>query len=354
MQSNNIKSMDGPRVCQVMLAKGFGGAERLFVDLVIELHIAGVPVLPVCHPQGKSRELLEEAGIKCSCIRSLGWWDPIAPQRINRLARKFRADIIHTHLARATCLTARAGTGLPFIASLHNYGKSRYYRSADWFVPITRDGARHLEEIGINADRITVISNFSRVRAVIQAHTTRHHPPRLLAYGRFVEKKGFDDLLDALQILKQRGLEFSLLIGGDGPLYDHLRSRVDALGLSGEVEFTGWLEDVVNALDNSDLFILPSRSEPFGIVVLEAMARGVPIVTTRTQGPTEILSSETARFAAIGNPPELADTIEQGLLNVDDSHNKAEMALALYRQSYTSAVIIPKIIHLYKEMYPKD
>ncbi len=336
------------RICQVMLSRGFGGAERLFVDLVIGLHEFGYGVLPICHPRGKARDLLSSAGIHCACVNNLGWWDPVAPRRIRALARKFGADILHTHLARATYLAARARPDMPLIASLHNYGKNRYYHNADLYIPITEDGARHLRDMGVAEDRITVIPNFSRVPPVAEVRCEADDVPRLLAYGRFVEKKGFADLLDALSLIKQDGINFRLRVGGAGELEDQLREQVRQRHLADNVEFIGWIEDVVKELDRSDLFVLPSRSEPFGIVVLEAMARGVPIVTTATEGPREFLSQETAWFAPIADHDALAGVIKEAVSDPHERTRKAGAALSLYSRSYTARQIVPRIINLYE------
>jgi len=331
-----------------MLSKGFGGAERLFVDLVMGLRESGHEVLPICHPRGKARELLASAGIDCACVSNLGWWDPLAPRRIRTLAVKFGADVIHTHLARATYLTVRARPGKPLIASLHNYGKSRYYHHADLYIPITEDGSRHLRDMGVAEDKITVIPNFSRVPPVAEVRRLASDVPRLLAYGRFVEKKGFTDLLDALSLIKQDGIDFRLRLGGAGELEDQLREQVRRQHLEDNVEFIGWIEDVVKELDQCDLFILPSRSEPFGIVVLEAMARGVPIVTTTTEGPREFLSSNTAWFAPTADPSALAEVIKEAVSDPHERTSKASAALSLYSRSYTAGQIVPRIINLYE------
>ena len=335
------------RICQVMLSRGFGGAERLFVDLVMGLHEFGHDVLPICHPRGKARELLRSAGIDCACVNNLGWWDPVAPWRIHALAKKFGADIMHTHLARASYLAARSRPSMPLIASLHNYGKSRYYRHADHYIPITEDGARHLRQMGVEDNRITIIPNFSRVPPVTDAKGKFDDTPRLLAYGRFVEKKGFADLLEALSLLKWEGIAFRLRLGGAGELDQGLRKQVRHQQLTHQVEFIGWIEDVIKELDQTDLFILPSRSEPFGIVVLEAMARGIPIVTTTTEGPREFLSSDTAWFAPIADPEALRDTLRKALFNSQERTNKANAALSLYSRNYTASKIIPRIINVY-------
>lgn len=211
-----------------------------------------------------------------------------------------------------------------------------------------------MQHMGIPDDRITVIPNFTRVPAVDEAGKPAHDPPRLLAYGRFVDKKGFADLIHALALLRDRGVAFELKLGGDGPLNASLRNLVRELGLENSIHFSGWLHDVVTALDDADLFVLPSRSEPFGIVVLEAMARGVPVVSTRTEGPAEILSDDTAILAAVNNPADLAAAIEKALADRAGSVRRAITALAIYQREYTPAAVIPRITQVYRKLASVD
>ena len=91
-----------------------------------------------------------------------------------------------------------------------------------------------------------------------------------------MRKKGFDLLLQAAAELRDEGLEFVLTLGGEGAEQAALEAIIADRGLSDSVKMIGWVEDVVPLLEQADLFILPSRSEPFGIVILEAMACGVP------------------------------------------------------------------------------
>ena len=99
---------------------------------------------------------------------------------------------------------------------------------------------------------------------------------RLTALGRFVKKKGFDTLLEAFASLRKES-NVKLTIGGDGPERNALKQLAMDLDISDKVEFVGWVEDVAEFLSGSDLFVLPSREEPFGIVILEAMAVGIPL-----------------------------------------------------------------------------
>ena len=83
-------------------------------------------------------------------------------------------------------------------------------------------------------------------------------------------------------------------IAGDGPEFDELKKLHSELKLEDKVQFLGFRNDVPLLMKESDLFVLPSLSEPFGIILLEAMATGTPIVTTRNHEALHLLNGDTA------------------------------------------------------------
>jgi glycogen synthase len=112
----------------------------------------------------------------------------------------------------------------------------------------------------------------------------------VLGLGRVVGKKGFDLLIKAFARL-ERHQDLGLVIGGDGPAMGKLRDAVSALGLDGRVAFPGTLSrgQVVWALSNAAVLVMPSRVEPFGIVALEGLAAGCPVIVTSRGGAPEVV-----------------------------------------------------------------
>ncbi|HZS30098.1 MAG TPA: glycosyltransferase family 4 protein [Gaiellaceae bacterium] len=116
----------------------------------------------------------------------------------------------------------------------------------------------------------------------------------VLGVGRIVEKKGFDLLVDAFATVADRHPDVGLVIGGDGPQRAALVERAAEMGLEERVAFPGLLSraEVAWAMGAAELFVLPSRVEPFGIVVLEALRAGCPVLVSSRGGATEIVRSE--------------------------------------------------------------
>jgi glycosyltransferase involved in cell wall biosynthesis len=138
---------------------------------------------------------------------------------------------------------------------------------------------------GLNA---VDMANFSHLRTS-PVKTAPRRPPVIGALGRLDDIKGFDVLLRAAAKLRGQGVDFRLKLAGDGPEMGALRRLSDGLGLSDRVEFVGWVSNPGDFLTTIDLFVMPSRYESFGLVVIEAMAAGVPVITSDIEGPCEIL-----------------------------------------------------------------
>lgn len=342
------------KITQIMLAKGFGGAERSFVDTALGLAARGHQVQAICHRQFEKQGLLKGVpGLEVESVRVGGEFDFLTPRRIAALIRRFQPEIVHTQLKRAAWLGGRAAdrVGVPVVSKLHNYVDLARYRYVHTLIGTTKDQRQHALNAAWPDERVCVIPNFSRVLPVATARASRTGGPlRFLSYGRYVHKKGFDLLLEAFARLLSDGVDAELTIGGSGPEADSLNALAVELGIAERVRLGVWIDDVSAALDQADVFVLPSRDEPFGIVMLEAMARGIPMVTTRTQGPAQVLSDETAFFAEIGSEDSLLCSMQQVVRDPAGARDKAGRALELYRSTYHEDAVLPQLEALYQSV----
>ena len=341
------------KITQLMLTKGFGGAERYFLDLSLALADAGFEVQAVCHSRFQKRDLLaRDPRIRLAAINVRSTWDPLAAFQITREVRAFGPDLVHAHLARGACIGGRIAhkLGIPCTVKIHNYVNLKYYRYVDHFITTTVDQQAYLIQHAIPPSRIAVIPNFSSMPPADRVRDRIPSDPVFVAVGRMVAKKGFDRLLDAFARYLASGHRGRLLLGGQGPELRALMERSKQLGIGDRVEFSGWIDDVKAFLARGDVFILPSLDEPFGIVVLEAMATGLPIITTRTQGPREILDDSTACFVPIGDSEALGNALQAAVTNPEATLAKASAALQRFRSQYARDVVIPRIVTLYQSL----
>lgn len=344
------------KVTQIMLSKGWGGAERIFIDLVKGLAEQGVQVQAIMDARFPQRRQLEGVdNVHPVYVRAFSHWDFFAANKLTRAVSDFSPDVIHCHLSRGALMGGRAATkiAVPAVVTTHNNIKLKYCRNIHQFLVLTESQRHYLRSNGISDSAITKIPNFSNFEPVAEVvkKIVKEDAPVFVAYGRFVPKKGFEDLLHAFQRVLQQQPEARLIIGGDGGEKEKLRQRVSSLKLEQGVRFVGWISDVKAFLSQGTVFVLPSRDEPFGIVLLEVMASGVPIVTTKTGGACEILTDKTAYFAELADPVSLAGAMLQAITD-PQRQGKAEAALALFNHHYRKNSVIPKTLAYYHSLLP--
>lgn len=251
-----------------------------------------------------------------------------------------KIDLIHVHLLDIQSYYGNLlfkRQQLPLILSLHGSDmfhfklKSAFVqkesihmiRSATQIISCSYALAKTLGEYVPNPPRFRIIPNgvdlneFSQTTQttnILLPETSQGQPFCILAIGRLVAVKGFDILIKAIWVLwnSKKMSNIILIIAGDGEEREALQTLVDNLGLTKQVTFLGQVSRplIVSLLKSCDLFVIPSRTEGFGLVILEAMAAGKPIIGTRTGGIPEILQhEENGWLVPPENPEALADTI---------------------------------------------
>lgn len=297
------------KITEIMLSEGWGGAERLFVELCAGLAAAGHELQVICRPGFVRGEALQGVtGITYLTIPARGKWDLLSLLRMKRAIAAFAPQLIHAHLVRATWMSGHIGRRLqiPTVTTTHNQIKAKHFGKIDYFTTITRSLGSYLQQQGIAPERIRYIPNFSLFAPVPAPAPRREGPPVFISLGRFVNKKGYRFLIEAFARLVAEIGPARLLLAGSGPHAAELKSLVNTLGLAEQVKFLGWVDDTEGLFAAGDIFVLPSLDEPFGIVLLEAMAKGKPIVTTRTGGPLDLLDEGLAYFVDPGDAVDLA------------------------------------------------
>jgi glycosyltransferase involved in cell wall biosynthesis len=234
---------------------------------------------------------------------------------------------------------------LPQIAAALERLKMRLYNQLDrWSLPAaarvaTVCGAfKHLlESRGVDASRITVRHNAirpfdpicaERVEAVRRALGCDASTPFLLMVSRLSHEKGHVDFLEALALLKHRGVNCHALIVGEGPERGRIERSLRRLRLIDAVTLVGQQNDVRPYFAVATLYVMPSHSEGSPLALLEAMAARVPAVASNAGGIPEIVTSgRHALLVPARAPQALADAIEHLLRNPQEGARLAENAL---------------------------
>jgi glycosyltransferase involved in cell wall biosynthesis len=268
---------------------------------------------------------------------------------VRRVAREIRATVLHAHwVVPGGAIAALAGSA-PLVVSLHGsdvYVAERHgiarraaaaaFRRARAISACSDDLARRAVAIGADPDRVTVVpygvdaDRFRPDRAARAAVRSglglTDAQPLVFAAGRLVSKKGFEYLIDAAALLAERGEAPTVAIAGGGDLEPDLRRRARDRGIAERVRFVGVLDqaDVARHLAAADVAVVPSVRDDRGNVdglpnvVLEALASGTSVVTTRVGGIAAVAEHDrTALVVPYRDAGALAAAIA-GLLESPD------------------------------------
>ena len=345
------------RIALVMLDQNYGGIQQNFLDHSIELSKRGFPVLCVIRNKSFVENKLRKVGISSIAIinNRFGFHDPFAIRQIGEALDEFFSypppHIVQSFGSRATLFASRLKSQVrrwPLIASLPNSINHKYYKGADILVPSTNQMATsNFHKNLVDPVFSEVIPHFSSVESVSET-VYRSRILKIFAAGRFVKKKGFDLLLKAIPEVLASDSRIRFQIAGDGPEFDELKLLQTELDLEEKVQFLGFSNDVPLLMKQSDLFVVPSLSEPFGIILLEAMATGIPIVTTRNNGALHILNGDTAIFVDKASSSSLSSGILEAINNPEAAFERSKNALELFRNHYTPDAVMPKVLSLYQ------
>lgn len=243
--------------------------------------------------------------------RALGARAALLAHRIVRLG----SPPLYVHFAHKPATVGRLAAllaGVPYALSAHakdiwltpDDELAKKVRDAEVVLTCTEEGRDQLAELAEGQTPVRLAYHGVELRQ--WSGQLSDGPPRVLAVGRLVEKKGHALLLQAAALLRDRGLDFTVRLAGEGPEWSKLQRLVHQLGLGDRVVFLGPLteSEVQEEYRRADVFALPCRKLPNGDqdglpnVILEAMAHGLPVVSTRLGGIVEAIEDEDSGLLA--------------------------------------------------------
>lgn len=275
-------------------------------------------------------------------------WQWLAGARLARWLQEAGVVHLHVHFAHVpaqVAMYANAFCGVPFTVTAHANDifergllLPEKARRAQRLLTVSQHNRRYLQAIGVPAEKLAVVrcgvSLAPRADRPLYQARLRY---RIGSLGRLVEKKGMDDLVRAVALLRERRYDIELSIAGDGPLREPLQALVAEHGLQDRVHFEGALGHAAVAewLRTLDVFALACKVDARGdvdgipVVLMEAMSQRVPVVSTRLSGIPELVMHErTGLLAGASDPESLARMLARAL---DDPGLRAALAEAAAR-----------------------
>jgi len=355
-----------------------GGAERMAVHIVrgVNGQRFDVGVISIWQPIGSDLEpLLAESGVKVWYLGKKSGFDCRIYYKLHSILRNYRADIIHTHLqvlryALPSMLWFKNASML--VHTVNNVAEREVEPSARWIqryafhhgiipVAVAKEVATSLERL-YGIQRCPVICNCIPTKLYGRPQTPR---------GQWRSKEGFahDDVLFAcvarlapqknhMLLLKAfaegpaaADPKARLVLVGEGCLREQLREQAKNLGLGGQVHFLGLRTDIPDVLGAMDVFVLSSNWEGNPLSVIEAMASGLPIVSTAAGGLPELMENGKEGFLLqVGDRRGLSDSMTS-LLKNPEMRRSLGAAAALRARDFDVSAMIGAYEELYTDLY---
>ncbi len=348
-----------------------GGAERLLLSTIREIN--KILNVNVCSMYGKD-DLIQLFSMENIHVFRLNWrnkFNPLMIFELIRVFRKTRPDIVHTHLFFASFYGGIVAWifRIPFLTTEHNISnwenKNLMVLIANRFISnlcsqriAVSEAVKSaiIQRNGIHKSKIKVIRNCIDIKEFRKSNKIENYNRinefTVGSIGRLEDRKGYDILLRAIANLNSMGISIKCLLVGEGKDEKKLKLLATALGIRNIVEFVGSQLEVSLYIQKLDVFILPSRSEGFGIAILEAMAVGCPVIASKVGGISEIITHEVnGLLVPVEDIHALAKSILR-LRNFQFSKLLVQNAYKTVKKNYSATTYSKKLIKEYKSLVP--
>ena len=370
------------RIALLTDSASFAGTERHMLDLAGGLVGQGIEVTLCCPAQSALAERGRRAGHTVEFIEKRGRiLDLAAARQLAAMLRSRKIDLLHAHNSRTALASVMAvllaGRGHA-VATQHfiepgrfqSGALSRWVRGVGHFfvnsrlhhvIAISRAVANAARRRGdVPTERLTValngIAEPARPSATdgVAIRASLGIPaeaPMIVCAARLEPEKDIATLITAMREVATTLPLVRCVITGDGSQRPLLEAQIKRAGLAGTVHFTGFRPDAPAIIAAGDVFVMPSLAEPFGLVLLEAMALGKPIVATRVGGPTEIVvDRETGLLAPPAAPPALAAAIVALLRDPKRRAAMGRRGRERYERRFTADRMAREIVAVYRRV----
>ncbi len=357
------------KVLEIIDSLGMGGAESLLKNFVLEAKKNNLFNIEIAtfYSDAIFKKEIEDAGISIWDLGLTFKFNLMGVIELVKLTKERKYNIIHVHLFPADIFAGIASLFLPrdiaWIFSEHcvynrrrtlkifkildNFTYNRYSK----IVCVSKQVEfALLNWIPSNKGKTKVISNAVPIPKFLNSCSVKTYD--ILFVGRLTKQKSVEILLKAIKILKNKySKNLKIAIVGDGELKENLNNLTVELGVNREVKFLGVRKDVKELMVSSKIFVLPSRWEGFGIVIIEAMSNMLPVIATNVGGIPELIEDgKDGILVPPENPKALARAISNLLENEELREKLSKAAYRKVREKYSIDTYSVHMLDFYKSL----
>lgn len=275
-----------------------------------------------------------------------------------------RPDVIHPHFTNiaVSVLPVSYAERIPMIFTEHSsliiqetipddlypFYKD-VYKNASKIISVSTSLSTHIEKhFGVSSYVIPNIVDTSIFAPLDDCK--RQNKLVVVTAGSLLKNKRHDATIRAINVLKDEYPDVKLLICGEGPEHDALYNLIARLGLENNVQLLGGMSriDLAYVFQNSDFFVLPSSFETFGLVYMEAMATGLPVIATRCGGPEDFVNFENGLLVAVDDQSALENAMSYMIGHYGEY--RKERISAFVHDRFSPNAISKQLVHIYHEV----
>lgn len=372
-RSDGVPGTGEQTVLHVINGEHYSGAERVQDLLALRLPEFGFRVDFVCVKPGSFAQRRE-------CRQAAVWELPMRVRmdmrpvwQLVRIARQTQAVLLHAHTPRSLMVARVAAmiSGLPLVYHVHsptvrdstralrnwlnNATERLSLRGVDRLITVSHSLARHMRSEGVEPDRIATVPNGVPASAQPLERTPPEETWTLGTVALFRPRKGLEVLLESLAALRGRSAPVRLrAVGGfESAEYEAgIRRRAEQLGIAGDIDWVGLQPNVAAELARIDVLVLPSLfGEGLPMVVLEAMAAGVPVIASRVEGVPEAIDDQVEGILVPpGDSGALASAIGGLISSPDRWQSFRERAYWRHRQMFSDRRMAQGVADVYRSV----
>jgi glycosyltransferase involved in cell wall biosynthesis len=349
-----------------------GGAGRYLLNILPGLGQAGFEVEAACPGGGELEKELRKMDFPVHPLASSDTsfsWSTVA--ELYRLLTQGDYQIVHTHASLSGRVAARLAGRPKVVLTRHGLGNAekispwrRYINRTistlftDKIVAISQAVTDSLINEGVPPKQICIISNgivveeFERASgAAVRMELGVGNRPMVGMVARLVAEKAPQDFVRAAAIIREHRPDTMFVLVGAGPLEADLRGQLQELGLTPQFNLLGYRRDMPTVQAAIDIAVLTSHHEGQGLVLLEAMAAGKPVVATSVGGIPEVVQPEhTGLLVPPGDPAALAKAVLRLLNNTEQAQAMGRAGQKLVREQFSRAAMAQQTAELYLEL----
>lgn len=348
------------KILQISSARSFGGGEKHLVDLTNGLIKRGHDVYVALRSGSSLHERLE--GINVFTLPLRNSFDILSTSQLKKIIRENEIEIVHAHTGRDYPLAALAvrRTKAELIITRHVlFSLSRLHRltlsNVSRVIAVSKAVEKNLLAQNIfPKEKIRVVHNGIEINNEQTIKTSRN-TFLIGTVGELKELKGHEEFIRAAALLVKKFDDVHFVIVGS----DNSKKKVNAqkfeklcvdLKIKERVKFINWIEPLRDFLSSLDVFVSASRSESFGLAIVEAMNCGLPVVATKTEGACEIIKSEkTGLLVDVGDVNAISNAVESLLKDKEKRKALGDAALQDVCERFSLEKMIEETLEVYQD-----